>query len=102
MTFADDVSELAVESPTVCSPVLEEPASLVSLIMLEDVVYPEGEMYGLSDVVPDAIPPLWVFRRFLGQLPRSVSSLSGSVLRSTVVLCRTSWSAVRMWSRRPP
>ena len=57
VTFADDVSMLAVGSPTVCSPVLEEPAPLVSPIVVEDVVIPEGEMYGLSDVVPDAIQP---------------------------------------------
>ena len=57
VSFADDVSMLAVGLPTVCSPVLEEPAPLVSPIVVEDVVIPEGEMYGPSDVVPDAIPP---------------------------------------------
>ena len=57
MTFADDASMLAVGSPTMCSPLLEEPAPLVSPIVVEDVVIPEGKMYQLSDVVPDAIPP---------------------------------------------
>ena len=56
-TFADDVSMLAVGSPTVCSPVLEKPAPLVSPIVVEDIVIPEGETYGPSDVVQDAIPP---------------------------------------------
>ena len=45
--------------------------------------------------------PLQVFRRFLGRSPVSVSPSSGSVLRSAVVLCRTSSSAIRMWRRRP-
>ena len=57
VTFAHDVFEPAVESPTVFSLVLEEPAPLVSPIVVEDVVYPEGELYGLSDVVSYAIPP---------------------------------------------
>ena len=57
VSFADDVSMLAVGSPTVCSPVLEEPVPLVSPIVVEDVVIPEGETYGSSDVVPDTISP---------------------------------------------
>ena len=40
-----------------CSPVLEEPAPLVSPVVVEYVVIPEGETNGPSDVVPDVIPP---------------------------------------------
>ena len=57
VTFADDVSMPAVGSPTVCSPVLDEPAPLVFPIVVKDVVIPEGETYGPADVVLDAIPP---------------------------------------------
>ena len=52
VTFADAISGLAVESPTVGSPVLEEPAPLVSATVVEDVVYMEGEMCELSDAIP--------------------------------------------------
>ena len=44
VTFADDVSMPAVGSPTVCSPVLQEPAPLVFPIVVKDVVIPEGDM----------------------------------------------------------
>ena len=42
VTFADDVSMLAVGSPTVCSPVLEEPALLVSPIVVDAIPPPPG------------------------------------------------------------
>ena len=57
VTFADDVSMPVVGSPTMCSPVLEEPAPFVFPIVLKDVVIPEGETYGPADVVLDATPP---------------------------------------------
>ena len=79
-----------------CSPVLKEPAPLVSPVVVEDVVIPEGETNGPSDVVPEAIPPPPVFRRFLGRSPVSGSLSNGSVRRSAMVLCRTSLSAIRI------
>ena len=48
---------LGVVSPSVCSPVLEEPTSLVSAVFVDDVIIPEGETNGPSEVVPDVIPP---------------------------------------------
>ena len=57
VSFAADVTMLEGRSPSVCSPVLEEPAPLVSPVVVEDVVIPEGESNGPSDVVPDVIPP---------------------------------------------
>ena len=92
VTFADDVSELVVESPTVCSPVLEEPAPLVSPIVVEDVVYTEGEMHGLSDVVTDAIrpppgfPPFsWPTAEECVVIERFGSSLNGGSLPDVLV-----------------
>ena len=57
VSFADDVTMLGVMSPSVCLPVLEEPTPLVSPVVVDDVVIPEGETNGPSDVVPDVIPP---------------------------------------------
>ena len=48
---------LVVVSTSVCSPVLEEPTPLVSTVVVDDVVIPEGEMVGPSDVVSDVIQP---------------------------------------------
>ena len=55
--FADDVKVLGDVSPSVCSPLLEEPTPIVSEVVVDDVVIPEGETNGSSDVVPDVIPP---------------------------------------------
>ena len=57
VSFADDVTMLGVVSPSVCSPVLEEPMPLVTAVVVDDVVIPEGEANGPSDVVLDVIPP---------------------------------------------
>ena len=42
VSFADDVTMLGVMSPSVCSPVLEEPTPLVSPVVVDDAVIPEG------------------------------------------------------------
>ena len=47
MSFADNVTML----------VLEEPTPLVSSVIMDDVVIPEGETNEPSDVVPDVIAP---------------------------------------------
>ena len=64
VTFADDVTMLGVVSPSVCSLVLKEPTPLVSAVVVDDVVIPEGETNGPSEVVPDVIPPPPVFPPF--------------------------------------
>ena len=56
VSFADNVTMLGVMPPCVCSPVLEEPTPLVSSVVMDDVVIPEGETNEPSDVVPDVIP----------------------------------------------
>ena len=57
VSFADNVTILGVMPPSVCSPVLEEPTPLVSLVIMDDVFIPEGGTNEPSDVVPDVIPP---------------------------------------------
>ena len=57
VSFADNVTMLGVMPPSVCLPVLEEPTPLVSSVVMDDVVIPEGETNGHSEVVPDIIPP---------------------------------------------
>ena len=83
---------LAVGSPTVCSLILEEPAPLVSPIVVEDVVIPEGETYGPSDVVLDAIPPppgfppfSWPIVSECVAVKRFGSSLGGGALPDVLV-----------------
>ena len=84
-----------------CSPVLEEPALLVSPTVVGDVVYTEGE-YEISDVVSDAIPPPPGFPPFSWPTGEECVVIERFGSSLDVVLCRTSWSAVRMWSSRPP
>ena len=55
--FYCNVTMLGVMPPSVCSPVLEEPAPFVSSVVMDDVVILEGETNEPSDVVPDVIPP---------------------------------------------
>ena len=71
---------------------LEEPAPLVSPIVVEDVVIPEGKMYGLSDVLPDAIlpppgfPPFsWPTAGECVAVERFGSSLDGGALPDVLV-----------------
>ena len=104
-TFADDVSMPAVGSPTVGSPVLEDPAPLVSLIVVKDVLIPEGEMYGPSDVFLDAIPPpsgippfSWPIASECVAVERFGSSLGDGALPDVIV----SNSYVEPPSRRLP
>ena len=57
VSVADDVTMLGEVSPSVCSSVLEEPTPIVSAVVVDAVVIPEGETNGPSDVVQDVIPP---------------------------------------------
>ena len=82
MLFADDVTMLGEVSPSVCSPVLEEPTPIVSAVVVDDVVIPEGETIGSSDVVPDVIPPRPGFPLF--SFPRSSLVMSHQTVRFSV------------------
>ena len=67
VSFADDVTLLGEVSPSVCSPVLGKPAPIVSAVVVDDVVIPEGETNGSSDVIPDVFPPPPVSRLSLSR-----------------------------------
>ena len=56
VSFADDVTVLGDVSPSGCSPLLEKLTPIVSAFVVDDVVVPEGETNGSSDVDPDVIP----------------------------------------------
>ena len=57
MSFDDDVTVLGDVLTSVCSPLLEKLTPIVSAVVVDDVVVPEGETNGSSDVAPDVIPP---------------------------------------------
>ena len=99
--FADDVTVLGDVSPSVCSPLLEKPTPIVSAVVVDDVVVPEGETNCSSDVAPDVIPPPPGFPPFSWPIiVGHVAIEHRQVFRSAMVVHRTFLQAHRMWSRR--
>ena len=99
VSFADNVTMLGVMPPSVCSPVLEEPTPLVSSVVMDDVIIPEGGRMSLLMLSRTLSHLLRVSCRFHGRSLVTMSPWNSPVLRSAMVVRRTFLSAIRTWSR---
>ena len=94
VTFADNIIILGMMLPSMCSPVREEPTPLVSSVVMDDVVIPEGETNEPSDIVPDVISPPPGFPPFSWPIV-TMSPSNSPVLRLAMVVRRTFLSSIR-------